>query len=122
MNQILVVEDEPDMAVTYERVLRRAGHRVVTAVSCSEGIRLLESVRPRLVISDLRLPDGDGLEIIRAARKLDPAPPVIAVTAFALRTTRQAALDSGAQAFLAAPFNMAELLSLIDDLVWRPLA
>ncbi len=122
MNQILVVEDEPDMAVTYERVLRRAGHRVVTAVSCAEGIRLLESVRPRLVISDLRLPDGDGLEIIRAARKLDPAPPVIAVTAFALRTTRQAALDSGAQAFLAKPFNMAKLLNLVDDLVWPPLA
>jgi len=45
MNQILVVEVEPDMVVTYERALRRAGHRVVTAVSCAEGNRLLESVR-----------------------------------------------------------------------------
>jgi DNA-binding response OmpR family regulator len=121
VNQLLVVEDEPDMAVTYERALRRAGHRVVRAASRAEGMRLLQTVQPRLVIADLRLPDGDGLDIIRAAQAFDPAPPVIAVTAFALRTTRQAALDSGAQAFLATPFPMSELLRLVDDLVRRRL-
>jgi len=114
---ILVVEDEPDMAATYERVLRRAGHRVVTAASRAEGMRLLERLRPRLVISDLRLPDGDGLDIIRAARALDPAPPVVAVTAYVLRDTRQAALASGAEAFLAMPFGIAELSRLVDDLM-----
>jgi len=103
VNQILVVEDEPDMAVTYERALRRAGHRVVTAVSCAEGIRLLESVRPRLVISDLRLPDGDGLEIIWAARKLDPAPPVIAVTAFDQDHAHAQSLAAGFVDHLAKP-------------------
>jgi DNA-binding response OmpR family regulator len=121
VNQLLVVEDEPDMAVTYERALRRAGHRVVRAASRAEGMRLLQTVQPRLVLADLRLPDGDGLDIIRAAQAFEPAPPVIAVTAFALRTTRQAALDSGAQAFLATPFPMSELLRLVDDLVRRRL-
>jgi CheY-like chemotaxis protein len=117
VNAILVVEDEPDMAATYERVLRRAGHRVVTAASRAEGMRLLERLRPRLVISDLRLPDGDGLDIIRAARALDPAPPVVAVTAYVLRDTREAVLASGAEAFLAMPFGIAELSRLVDDLI-----
>ncbi len=117
MNQILVVEDEPDMAATYERLLRRAGHRVVRATSRAAGLQLLEKVRPKLVISDLRLPDGNGLDVIRAARMLDPPPPVIAITAFASRTARQAALDSGACAFLAKPFGIAEFSSLVEDLM-----
>ena len=119
MNQILIVEDEPDMAATYERLLRRAGHRVVMAASRAEGMRLLESMRPRLVISDLRLPDGDGLDIIRAARMLDLPPAVIAITAFVSRDTRQAALDAGASAFLAKPFGIAEFSSLVEDLIDR---
>jgi DNA-binding response OmpR family regulator len=119
VNQILIVEDEPDMAATYERLLRRAGHRVVTAASRAEGMRLLESLRPRLVISDLRLPDGDGLDIIRAARMLDLPPAVIAITAFVSRDTRQAALDAGASAFLAKPFAITEFSSLVEDLIDR---
>ncbi len=117
MNQILVVEDEADMAATYERLLRRAGHRVVTADSRAAGLQLLKSVRPKLVISDLRLLDGDGLDIIRAARTLDPPPPVIIVTAFASRAAREAALKSGAHAFLAKPFGIADFSSLVEDLM-----
>lgn len=119
MNQILVVEDEPDMAATYERLLRRAGHRVVRAASRAEAMRLLESLRPRLVISDLRLRDGDGLDVIRAARMLDLPAGVIAITAFVSRGTRQAALDAGASAFLAKPFNIAEFSNLVEELIAR---
>lgn len=119
VNQILVIEDEPDMGVTYERLLRRAGHRVVRAASRAEGMRLLESLRPWLVISDLRLPDGDGLDIIRAAQELDQPPAVIAITAFSSREMRQSALAAGASAFLAKPFGIAEFSSLVEDLMNR---
>ena len=117
MNQILVIEDEADMAATYDRLLRRAGHRVVTADSRAAGLQLLQSVRPKLVIADLRLPDGDGLDIIRAAHALDPPPPVIIITAFASRDAREASLKSGACAFLAKPFGIAEFSSLVEDLM-----
>jgi DNA-binding response OmpR family regulator len=122
VNQILIVEDEADMAATYERLLRRAGHRVVTAGSRAAGLHLLTSVRPKLVITDLRLPDGDGLDILLAAGTLDPAPPVIVITAFASRAARAAALGSGASAFLAKPFGIIEFSKLVEDLVkqWRP--
>ena len=107
------------MAATYERLLRRAGHRVVTVASRADGMRLLESLHPRLVISDLRLPDGDGLDLIRAVQMLDVPPAMIAITAFASRDARQAALDAGASAFLAKPFGIAEFSSLVEDLIKR---
>ncbi len=115
MNRILVVEDEADLAVTYDRLLRRQGYRVVTAASRGEGLKAIESAPPALVIADLRLPDGDGLDIIRAAHARDPQVPVIVVTAFASRAARDAALASGASAFLAKPFPASALLRLVHD-------
>ena len=115
MNCILVVEDEVDLVVTYDRLLRREGYRVVTAASRSEGLRAIAATPPSLVISDLRLPDGNGLDIIRAARALVPPAPVIVVTAFVSRAARDAALASGATAFLAKPFPASALLRLVHD-------
>ncbi len=116
MNRIAVVEDELDLRVTYERLLRRAGYRVVTAGSRAEGLSLLkQAAPPSLVISDLRLSDGDGLDIVRAARTLDRPVPVIVVTAFATAAAREAALAAGASAFLAKPFVASALLRLVCD-------
>lgn len=119
MNRILVVEDEADLVVTYDRLLRREGYRVVTAASLAEGLKAIESSPPALVISDLRLPDGDGIGIIQAARALDPPAPVIVVTAFASRAARDSALASGAAAFLAKPFPASALLRLVHDELGR---
>jgi two-component system repressor protein LuxO len=115
VNRILVVEDELDLAVTYDRLLRREGYRVVTAASCAEGLKTLVSAPPALVILDLRLPDGDGLGLIRAAYASTPRIPAIVVTAFASRAARDAARASGASAFLAKPFVASVLLRLVHD-------
>ena len=115
MNRILVVDKEPDLAITYDRLLRREGYRVMTAGSRIEALKALESALPALVIADLRLPDGDGLDLVRAARARDPRVPVIVVTAFASRAARDAALASGASAFLAKPFPASALLRLVHD-------
>ena len=115
VNRILVVEDEPDLAVTYERLLRRQGYRVVRAASRADGLGVVQAAPPSLVISDLRLPDGDGLDIVRAAQALAPPVPVIVVSAFATRASREAALAAGAAAFLAKPFVASALLHLVRD-------
>ena len=120
MNRVLVVDDEPDLRISYERLLRREGYRVVTAGSRGEGLRLVVADPPRLVISDLKLPDGDGLEIVRAARALAPPVPVIVVTAFASAASRDAALASGASTILVKPFAASELLRLVHAELSRP--
>jgi DNA-binding response OmpR family regulator len=115
VNRIAVIEDEQDLRITYDRLLRRAGYRVVTAGSRAEGLDLFRGASPSLVILDLKLPDGDGLDILRAARALDPPVPVIVVTAFATRAAREAAVVAGAAAFLPKPFVASALLRLVRD-------
>jgi two-component system KDP operon response regulator KdpE len=115
--RILVVDDEADLVSTYERLLRRRGYRVEGAGSKAAGLHIVQHIPPDLVITDLRLPDGDGLDLVRAARGRPPAPLVVVVTAHPSETARQAALAAGASAFVAKPFSAADLAGLVDRLL-----
>lgn len=110
---VLVVDDEGDFLATYERLLRRHGFRVIVATTRADGVTAVVHERPHLVISDLRLPDGSGLDVVRAARSMPEPPSVIVVTGYPSAETRQAALAAGATAFLAKPFAAAGLLAAI---------
>jgi two-component system response regulator PrrA len=111
--RVLVVDDEADFLATYERLLRREGYEVVTVTSRAAGLAALAGEPPDLVISDLRLPDGDGLDVVRAARAARDAVPVIVITGYPSDETRRAALAAGATTFLAKPFAAAVLLAAI---------
>ena len=111
--RVLVVDDEADFLATYERLLRRQGYEVITATSRAAGLAALASQPPELVISDLRLPDGDGLDVVRAARSALKPAAVIVVTGYPSDETRRAALAAGATTFLAKPFAAAMLLDAI---------
>lgn len=110
--RVLVVDDESDFLATYERLLRRQGYEVVTATSRADGVAAMDR-QPHLVISDLRFPDGDGLDVVRAARRAAQPPAVIVVTGYPSDETRRAALAAGATAFLAKPFTAAMLLAAV---------
>jgi DNA-binding response OmpR family regulator len=111
--RVLVVDDEADFLATYERLLRRQGFRVVVAATRAAGVAAVTSEHPDLVISDLRLPDGSGLDVVRAARSMPDPPSVIVITGYPSADTRRAALAAGATAFLAKPFAAAGLLAAI---------
>jgi DNA-binding response OmpR family regulator len=110
---VLVVDDEADFVATYERLLARQGFTVIAATSRASGVAAIEREHPHLVISDLRLPDGSGLDLVRAARAMPDPPTVIVVTGYPSAGTREAALEAGASAFLAKPFAAANLLAAI---------
>jgi len=112
---VLVVDDEADLLITYERLLRRWGYRVTTVASVAAGLVALERDCPDLVISDLRLPDGDGFQLVRAARTAPRPPPVIIVTGVPSEDRRRAAVTAGAAAFLAKPFKTSTLLELVQS-------
>ena len=86
--RVLVVEDEADLVATYERLLRRHGYQVVSARSREAGLAALKEEPPHLLIADLRLPDGDGLDVVRAARALPTPTPIIVVSGFASNDSR----------------------------------
>lgn len=115
--RVLVVDDETDFLATYERLLRREGYEVVTVTSRAAGLAALAGEPPNLVISDLRLPDGDGLDVVRAARGARDPVPVIVVTGYPSDETRRAALAAGATTLLAKPFAAAVLLAAIRSSV-----
>jgi two-component system response regulator PilR (NtrC family) len=107
------VDDEGDFLATYERLLRRNGFHVIVATTRADGVAAVVRERPHLVISDLRLPDGSGLDVVRAARSMPEPPSVIVVTGYPSAETRQAALAAGATTFLAKPFAAAGLLAAV---------
>ena len=113
VKRVLVVDDEGDFLTSYERLLKRHGFHVIVATTRAEGVAALVRERPHLVVSDLRLPDGSGLDVVRAARSMPEPPSVIVVTGYPSAETRQAALAAGATAFLAKPFAAAGLLAAI---------
>jgi len=114
---ILVVDDETDLAVTCARLLRRRGYAVTTAGSCADGLSVLQRDAPALVVSDLRLPDGDGLAIVRAARALPIPATVIVITGFGSSSIWQSAQEAGANAYLAKPFSVHAFTALVDQLL-----
>lgn len=114
---ILVVEDEADLAVTCARLLRRRGYDVITAGSCAEALSVLQRDALALVISDLRLADGDGLAVIRAARALETPAPVIAMTGFGSGAVWREVTAAGASACLAKPFSAGDFMALVDRLL-----
>jgi DNA-binding response OmpR family regulator len=114
---ILVVDDEAEFLATYSRLLARDGFRVVTADSCAAALQALDEGRFSLVIADIRLSDGDGLDVVRRARAGATPIPAIVVSGFGSKTVRDAAAQAGAAAFFAKPFEAATLAARVRHLV-----
>lgn len=114
-SHVLVIDDEPSIVRSLNRILTDRGFSVSSAGSGKEGMALAATLRPQVVILDLRLPDGDGLPIIRELQKLDPAIRVIVITAFGDLKRAIEAMKAGAADFLKKPYEMDELLLAVEQ-------
>lgn len=120
MDPILLVDDEADLLATYERLLRRRGYRIVSTGSCRDGLAIIEREPLALVVTDLRLPDGNGVDIVRAARSTATPTPSIVITGFASEASRAVALAAGASGYLAKPFGASAFTSLVGGILGVP--
>ncbi len=112
--KVLVVDDEPDMVENCARILRRAGYECLTATDPARALALVESGRPDLVLTDLKMPGIDGMEVLRRTRELDPALPVILVTAFATIESAVEAIKAGAFDYLPKNFSVEQLRVAVE--------
>src|SRR4029450_6946938 len=112
--RILVVDDEPDMVENCTRILRRAGHRCLSATDPHRALALLEAERPDLSLTDLKMPGIDGLALLRRARELDPTLPVVVITAFATIESAVAAIKDGAFDYLPKNFSVDQLTLVVE--------
>jgi DNA-binding NtrC family response regulator len=111
--RLLVVEEEPAMRVGLSDALRTEGYTVTEAADGDEGLRHIQAEHVDLLITDLRLPGVDGLQLLTQTREMQPDCAVILMTAYATAETAVQAMKEGAYDYLTKPFDMHELLIII---------
>ena len=110
--KILVVEDDRNISSMIQTILDTNGYQVLTAQRCQQGILMLSSHVPDLVVLDLGLPDMDGEEFIRITRRSSMIP-IIVLSARTDEKDKVSALDLGANDYITKPFGTAELVARI---------
>ena len=111
---ILLVEDKDSLRTMLRHALEAQGHTVVEARDQPEAEAALQASRPAVVLSDLRLPEGDGFGVLRASKEFDADIPVIVMTAFGSIQDAVAAMKEGALDFLAKPVDPDHLLLMVE--------
>jgi CheY-like chemotaxis protein len=118
--EILLVEDDAALARALEAVLRRDGYPVVLATNGRAAMDCITKHRVALVISDIFMPDGDGLELLNFLRRLTPHPPLVAMSGAGdgrVGNMLKVAGALGAARILAKPFSPSQLLTLVRELI-----
>ncbi len=113
--RILIVDDERTILMTLEALLTRRGYEVETAGTASAGFKMLRTKSPALVLLDLQLPDGDGLETLDQIKTEFPNVQVIILTAHDSLSNAIESIKRGAYHFISKPYAPEELLSLVDQ-------
>jgi two-component system response regulator PilR (NtrC family) len=119
---VLVVDDEPDLLTLYELSLLREGYEVETAGSVAEAWSALQSRRFRLLITDMRLPDGLGLSLMQRLEAAGRTEKVIVITAYGSAENAVEALKAGAFDYLTKPVDLRQFRSVVSAAMGRSAA
>lgn len=123
MQNILIIEDDADIAESLQYNFKREGFRATVAESGEKGLRIAldEKATPSLIILDLMLPGMSGMELCRRLRReaLTEKTPIIMLTAKAAETDRISGLDSGADDYVVKPFSVKEVVARVRAVLRR---
>lgn len=112
--RVLIIDDERPVLMTLEALLKRHGYHVDTAPTASQGLKLIRSKPPTLILLDLQLPDADGLETLDRIKTEVPQIQVIILTAHDSLHNAIESIKRGAYHFISKPYAAEELLSLVE--------
>lgn len=116
--KILYIEDNPDNMTLVKRALEARGYEFLWAPNGLQGIEMVETQHPDVILLDINLPDIDGYEVARRLRSSGKAEivytPIIAITANALRGDAEKALAAGCDVYMAKPINIRELWARVE--------
>lgn len=117
MASILLIDDEFLVREMMRITLSEVGHTVILAADGKEGLRQVEELRPDLIITDIVMPDQEGIETIRAIRQKNKTTPIIAISGGSSGKLDflRAATAFGATKVLRKPFNGSALLAAVDE-------
>lgn len=119
--KVLIVDDEPNIVLSVEFLMRREGHEVVTASDGQEAIDLLAGTKPDLMILDVMMPRKNGFEVCAEVRA-DPAlsrMPILMLTAKGREAEMKKGISLGADAYITKPFSTHDLVAKVHELLHR---
>lgn len=119
MALVLIVDDERGMRDFLKILLEKEGHKVITANRGTKALEILETKDVELVISDIRMPEMSGIELLEIIKEKSPEMPMIMITAFASPDDAVIAMKNGAFDYISKPFNVEEILSVIRSATAR---
>lgn len=117
--RLLVVDDEPDLRTLYELALLREGYDIDTAGTVEEAWTLLSAARYNAIITDMRLPDGTGLDLLRRLEQAGRPEKTIVITAYGSAENAVQALKSGAYDYLTKPVDLRQFRSVVASALGR---
>ncbi len=115
--RILVVDDKENIRLLLDKILGSMGYRVSEAKDGEEAMELVEIGTIDLVITDLKMPEMDGIELTRAIRMIRPDLPIIVYSAYRFIDTAPVALKAGANEYLAKPFLRTKIEQTVERLL-----
>lgn len=113
MDKLLLIDDEADMQYSFRRIFDSPEIRLTTASSGEEGLKVFPTLKPDLVIMDIRMGGMSGLETLRRMRQIDARVPVIIMTAYGTTQTAIEAMKLGAYDYLLKPFDVPKLKQVV---------
>ena len=120
--RILVVDDEVLIQNILRKILEKEGYQVRTATSGSEALKLMAAEPADIVISDVRMPEMDGFELLKQLKESYPASGVIMMTGFSDAYSIKDALLLGADEYVTKPFKSYEIALIVERTYWRMLS
>ena len=115
--EVLIIDDEPLMRISLSDALKAEGYNVASAATGSEGLKEIKETSYDVVITDLRLPEVDGVQILKTCRQISPHTKVLMITAYGSVDTAVEAMKIGAYDYITKPFSMDELILTVKRLV-----
>ncbi len=112
--RVLVIDDEAIVRVSCERVLVPAGYEVTVTSRGDEAIELLEKEKFDLVLTDLKMPDMDGLEVLKVIKERWPDVQVVIITGYGTISTAVQAIKMGAYEYIEKPFTPEDILEVVN--------
>lgn len=111
---VLTIDDEQIVLDSVRKHLRKEDYELVTVLSVREALKLMDETTVDIVLTDLMMPESDGLEFLQIMKERAPHTPVIVITGYATISTALQATNLGAFDYVAKPFTRSELLSVVD--------
>jgi two-component system, NtrC family, sensor kinase len=117
--RILVIDDEEAARYGIRKALEREGHHVELAADGREALQKIQECSPHAIISDINMPNMDGITLLREVRRLDPSPPVILITAHGSEALAVQGLRAGAYDYIGKPFDVDDLRKVVRNALER---